>query len=301
MRDLDAVDAGQLRDHLELDGAVGQEVERGERVGEDGAGGDPLELLDDVLGPLVALVRELVLRLAAEQMGAEQQVARAERLAFALEDRGDPAAEGGDARAAAARARSRPSRRAVASRTGIGRGEAATATTSSGGTSPRQPLSELGQDGGAIRLGEAVRLVEDDDRALSLASQGRQRLVLGAGQVVVDDEEEQVGPRGQVAGFPLAHRDPLRRSRRARACRSGGRFPRPPRRPGCGSRRAGSCPSRPRSCRRAAQQRVDQRRLARRARAEDDDVKLAPMPAGANRGELLARARPGPTGLPPAG
>ncbi len=74
----DAVDAGQLRDHLELDRPVGQQLEGGERVGEDRPGRDPLELLDHVLGPLVALLGELILGLAAEQMGAEQQVAGAE-------------------------------------------------------------------------------------------------------------------------------------------------------------------------------------------------------------------------------
>ena len=35
-----------------------------------------------------------------------------------------------------------------------------------------------------------------------------QRLELGADQVVVDDEQEQVGPRGQVAGLGLADRPP---------------------------------------------------------------------------------------------
>ena len=51
----------------------------------------------------------------------------------------------------------------------------------------------------------------------------------------------------------------------------------------------------------AAQKRTDERRLAGGARAEDDDVKLAPMLTGSNLGELLVRARPGPTDPRPAG
>ena len=112
-RDLDAVDAGQLRDHLKLDGPVGHQLEGRERIGEDGAGGDPLKLLDHVLGPLVPLLGELILGLAAQQMGAEQEVARAERVALAVEDLADPVAQGGRGRAAVPRERSRSSRRAA--------------------------------------------------------------------------------------------------------------------------------------------------------------------------------------------
>ena len=75
------------------DGPAGEEFQRREWVGEDGPGRDPLELLDDVLGFLVALLRELILGLAAQEMSPEQEVAGAERITLSLEDLGDPVAE----------------------------------------------------------------------------------------------------------------------------------------------------------------------------------------------------------------
>ena len=158
---------------------------------------------------------------------------------------------------------------------------------------PAEALAELGQDGGAVGVGEPVRLVEDDDRALPLADQGRQRLVLGADQVVVEDEDQQVGPRGQVAGFLLARRPASPISER----------------PGVSVRK--TVPSTP-SMRVgvvlallgrphdglgladvSAQQGVDQRRLAGRAGAEDDDVELAAFAAGPELAQLPVQLGPG--------
>ena len=228
-RDLDAVDAGQLRDHLKLDGPVGHQLEGRERIGEDGAGGDPLKLLDHVFGPLVAFLGELILGLATEQMGAEQEVAGAERLALALEDLADPVAEGGRARAAVPRARVSVEPSAACTRTGNGRGAAAPATMSSAGTSPRRRSLSFARMAARVGVGEPVGLVEDDDRALPLADQGRQRLVLGADQVVVENEDQQVGARGQVAGFALARRAGLADLGQARRVGQEDGSPRPPR------------------------------------------------------------------------
>ena len=138
-------------------------------------------------------------------MGAEQQVAGAERVALALEDLGDPGAEGGEVgRLVLEDGLGRAVVAADADRHRPGRGRAGDDVV--GRHQPAEPLAELGQDRVAIGVGEPVRLVEDDDRPLALAHQGRQRLELGADQVVVEDEDQQVGPRGQLAGFLLARR-----------------------------------------------------------------------------------------------
>ena len=137
-RDLHAVDARQLRDHLKLDGPVGHQLEGGKRIGKDGAGRDPLEFLDDVFGPAIAFERELILGLSREEMGAKQQIARAQGFAFALDDPGDPVAQRGELGRLATRAGSRSIRPAACMRTVIGRGDAAPATMSSGGTRPRR-------------------------------------------------------------------------------------------------------------------------------------------------------------------
>ena len=75
---------------------------------------------------------------------------------------------------------------------------------SSAGTSPRRRSFSFARMAAASAVGEPVGLVEDDNRPLSLADQGRQRLVLGADQVVVEHENQEVGASGQVAGFALA-------------------------------------------------------------------------------------------------
>ena len=137
-------------------------------------------------------------------MGAEQQVARAQRrlpraAGSGRSGRAAPTSSGGWASSTVS---IEPSARCDADRHRPRRGRAGDDVV--GRHQPAQPLSELRQDGGAVGVGEPVGLVEDDDRALSLANQGRQRLVLGADQVVVENEDQQVGPRRQLARFPLA-------------------------------------------------------------------------------------------------
>jgi hypothetical protein len=62
-RELDTVNAGQLRDHLELDRPIGEQLERRKRIGKDGAGRDLLKLLDHVPRAKITLLGELILSL----------------------------------------------------------------------------------------------------------------------------------------------------------------------------------------------------------------------------------------------
>ncbi len=151
---------------------------------------------------------ELVLGLFAEQMGAKQQVAgegrhplRARRLRIRPRRR----ARSGDC--SSRTDSTEPSGRFT--RTRSGRGSAAPADDVVGGDEPSEAFSEFGQDGVAVSLGEAIGLVEEDDGAFSLANQGGKRLVFRADQVVVQYEDQEVRPRGQLAGFALSLRAAL--------------------------------------------------------------------------------------------
>ena len=149
-------------------------------------------------------------------MGAEQEVARAQRVAFAVEDLADPAAQAARARGGCCLEHGLD--RAVGPLEADGQrpGRGGAGDDVVGRHEPAEAFFQLRQDGGGVGVGEPVGLVEDDDRALSLANQGRQRLVLGADQVVVEHENQQVGARSQVAGFPLALRAGLAHFRQAR-------------------------------------------------------------------------------------
>ena len=121
-----------------------------------------------------------------------------QQLALAAEDLDDPRSEG---RRCPAPRRSRtvstePSGRCT--RTGIGRGAAATATMSAGSITPASRSRELRQDRRQVVVGKPVLLVEDDDRPLAQPGQLDQRRVLGADQVVIDHEQQQVGADGQA-------------------------------------------------------------------------------------------------------
>ena len=179
---------------------------------------------------------------------------------------------------------------ALLERTGNRPGRGGTRHDILGRDEPAQPLAQLRQDGRAVGVGETVRLVEDDDRPLSLADQGGERLVLGADQVVVEDEDQQVGARRQVAGFALTRSRRPRRSPTSPACPSGRRSRRRPRARTCGSRPLGRAHDRLGLAGFAPEQCIDQRGLARRARSEDDDVELAAALAGPEVGQLLVQS-----------
>ncbi len=246
--ELHAVDAGQLRDHLELDGSVGDQLEGGERVGEDGAGGDPLELLDDIFRPLIALDRELLLGLSGEQMGSQQQVARAERFAFLCEDLGDAAAQGVELSRASPRGGSRPFRRAVCTRTLIGRGEAAPATMSSGGTSPRSRSFSLARIAAlSASLNRSVLLKKTIDRF-----PWRTRAASGSYSVRVRSWSRTKISRSARAARSRASRsraEPPSPISESPGVSVRNRLPSTPPRYRCGFRLAGSFPSPLRSCR----------------------------------------------------
>ncbi len=181
-------------------------------------------------------------------MSAEQEVARAQRVALAVEDLADPGPQSGEVgllfledglgRAIGPlQADGQWPRRGGAGDDVVGRHE------------PAEAFFQLRQDRGGVGVGEPVGLVEDDDRALPLADQGRQRLELGANQVVVEHENQEVGAGGQLAGFALALGRRPRRFPTGPACRSGRPSPRLLRACRCGSRPAGSSRSSARSCR----------------------------------------------------
>ncbi len=145
----------------------------------------------------------------------------------------------------------------------------------------------------ASAVGEPVGLVEDDDRALSLADQGRQRLVFGADQVVVEDENQEIGARGQIAGFALALGAGLADLRQARRVGQEDGPLDPFQRVGVVLGPLGRSHHRLGLAGIAAQEGVDQRRLAGRAGAEDDDVKLAAFLAGLDLAQFPVQPGPG--------
>ena len=137
------------------------------------------------------------------QAGPEQEIAGAEGVPLALEHRRHPALQGlqvgrvffqhglrrpvGLAGADLDRGRGGGDRHDV-----LDRNEA------------REPLAELGHDGLAILLGEAVLLVQGHDQPLAPPRQFEHGLAIGPGQVLVDDEHQQVGAGGQVDRLGLA-------------------------------------------------------------------------------------------------
>ena len=151
-----------------------------------------------------------------------------------------------------------------------------------------EPLAELVEDRVAVGLGEAVLLVEDHDRTFPLARQADQGLELGADQIVIDHEDEQVRACGEVARLAFALGPPgadLGDARRVGE-QDG------PLDPLDDLRVLLAAAGRPHHGLGLAdvltEQGVDQRGLPRGARAEDDDVKPAPDAVGADRGELVA-------------
>ncbi len=90
---LDAIDGGNLGDHLVLHGPRRHQVERGDRVGENGPGRHPLKLFNDRLSLHVPFLGKLILRVGVDQVGPKQEVPGAERIAFTFEDGRDPVAE----------------------------------------------------------------------------------------------------------------------------------------------------------------------------------------------------------------
>ena len=155
----------------------------------------------------------------------------------------------------------------------IGRGTAATATTSSAATIPAsrsRSLARIASRSASRNRSFLFRTTIDRFPCRASAASGS---ILGADQVVIDDEQEQVGPRGQVAG--LGSRGPAPPSPISERPGRVGQQDRPvdpldvvgvvlalPGRAHDGLGLADVL----------AEQGVDQRGLARRAGAEDDDV-----------------------------
>ena len=240
-------------------------------------------------GLAVALLAELLLRRLAQQVGAQEQVARAEGVPFAPEDDGDPLAEGGEVGGLGL---------VDDLRGAVGAGDPDGGRAGPGGDrhdvgrrhDPGQALAELPQDRVAVVVAEPIGLVQDDDRPLPLPRQGRQGLELGADQVVVEDEQEQVGPRGQVAGLALAGRPPLADLGEAGGVGQEDLPLDPLDRMGVGLAAAGRPHRGLGGADGLADQGVDERGLARRAGPEDDDAELVAAPVGPERGELGVEA-----------
>src|SRR5271157_1911348 len=75
-RQLHALHPGQLGDQLELYSASGQDVERGNRVGEDRCRGDPLVMFDDLQRPAVSLPGKLLLGFLLKDPAPHEEVGR---------------------------------------------------------------------------------------------------------------------------------------------------------------------------------------------------------------------------------
>ncbi len=149
-----------------------------------------------------------------------------------------------------------------------------------------EPLAELGQDRLTIVLAEPVLLVQGDDQSLALPGHVEQCLAVGSGQVVIDDEHEQIGASRQLHRLGLAGRalDPgLSQSRRVGQQQG-------PFHALDGVRMrfaAASCPHRRTGlAHRSAKERVDQRSLADGTGAHHDHMEASTDPelASGDRG-----------------
>ena len=75
---------------------------------------------------------------------------------------------------------------------------------SAGSTRPESRSRELRQNRHQVVVGKTVLLVQHDDRAFPQSGQLDQGRVLAADQVMIDDEEQQIGTDGQSAGLDLS-------------------------------------------------------------------------------------------------
>ena len=166
-------------------------------------GRQPLVAIDDRHAPAAALPGDPGPLGLLEPAGAEQEVAGAERVPLApriAATRASRASRSGGSSSRAVsvvpsglRSAHRDRRRGGRDRHDI-----------LGGDQPGQPLAELGEDRLAVLLREPVLLVQRDDQSLPLARHLGDHPMVGPGQVLIDNEDEQVGPQRQVHGLGLA-------------------------------------------------------------------------------------------------
>ena len=145
---------------------------------------------------------------------------------------------------------------------------------SAGSITPESRSRELRQDRRQVVVGKTVLLVEHDDRPFAQPGQLDQGRVLAADQVMIDDEEQQIGTDGQSAGLDLSRLAGFSRLGHAgRVGHGNGRIDRP-QLVGVALAVAGRSHDRLGRAHVAAEQGVDQRGLARRHGAEDDHVRV---------------------------
>ncbi len=81
----DLVDLREFARELVLDGGGGEQIERGEGIGEDGGGRGPRGAVDGVLGSLGAVVGERGVGGIGETAGLEEEIAGAKLFALVFE------------------------------------------------------------------------------------------------------------------------------------------------------------------------------------------------------------------------
>ena len=199
-----AVDVGERDDHAHVDGEAAGDVGDGYRVQADGGAGGEREVPDHAVGGIVADLDLAGDDLGMKVAGDQERVERDQGFAFALQDVEDADLERID-----------QGRRPfpLNASGSIGKLDLDLERVGSGGrhhdvigaNEVFDPLVfDLGVDLVAIDVGIAVDLVEDeDDRLLGLAELG-EGIDFAALHVAGDDEQNQIGVAGDVAGQGLA-------------------------------------------------------------------------------------------------
>ncbi len=138
-----------------------------------------------------------------------------------------------------------------------------------------EPIAHGGHDGRAIGGGIEIGLVEDHHEGFADLGESSEGVEFGSDEVMIDDEEEEVGSFGEIAGFALAEHAggggfgyAWRVGEKNGASKTG---------PLCGVKRAGGCGAMgwARGGDLPAHERIDDRCFSRGDGAEHGDAQLA--------------------------